>query len=164
MNKSALFLFVATYGRGINAALPPSCEENESSACNSSGDKCTPLGSEFEPTGNGQVWYSQCCTVSETSTDTPPVTESKKYCYAYTLQAWPSNQLHGIKPDCSENGQGNLAWTLEGQCKTDGVSCSSSIFASYLLYFQSLYQNNIHVSQHSLSLLNLSRLPIPTLL
>ena len=155
MNKSALFLFVATYGRGTNAALPPSCEENESSACNSSGDKCTPLGSQFEPTGNGQVLYSQCCTVSETSTDTPPVTESKKYCYAYTLQAWPSNQLHGIKPDCSENGQGNLAWTLEGQCKTDGVSCSSSIFASYLLYFQSLYQNNIHVSQHSLSLFEL---------
>eukprot|EP00985_Skeletonema_marinoi_P008947 scaffold4091_cov214-Skeletonema_marinoi.AAC.8 len=122
MNKSALFLFVATYGRGTNAALPPSCEENESSACNSSGDKCTPLGSQFEPTGNGQVWYSQCCTVSETSTDTPPVTESKKYCYAYTLQAWPSNQLHGIKPDCSENGQGNLAWTLEGQCKTDGTT------------------------------------------
>ncbi|KAK1733589.1 hypothetical protein QTG54_015762 [Skeletonema marinoi] len=26
-----------------------------------------------------------------------------------------------MKPTCSENGSGNLAWTLEGQCKKDGT-------------------------------------------
>jgi hypothetical protein len=32
---------------------------------------------------------------------------------------WSANQNHGIKPTCSEKASGNLAWTLEGQCKTD---------------------------------------------
>lgn len=138
MKSEALFLFVAIYGRSALAALPPSCEENESSACNSSGDKCTPLGSEFEPAETGEVWYSQCCTVSETSTDSPPVEEIKKYCYAYTLQGYPSNQLHSIKPDCSQTGSSNSAWTLQGQCKTDGVSSQS-------IYFL-LHDNHVHVS------------------
>ena len=129
-------LFVAIYGHGVIAALPLSCQENEtsSSSCtNAAGDKCTYQNSEVEPAGTGEVWFSHCCTVSETSTATPPVTTSKEYCYSYTLKGFPSNQQHGIKPTCSKNGQGNLAWTLEGQCKKDGVSyCSAStVHASY---------------------------------
>eukprot|EP00984_Skeletonema_dohrnii_P011822 scaffold4740_cov115-Skeletonema_dohrnii-CCMP3373.AAC.1 len=120
MYMKCIALFVAIYGHGVIAALPPSCQENETSSCNAAGDKCTHQNSEVEPAGTGEVWFSHCCTVSETSTATPPVTTSKEYCYSYTLKGFPSNQQHGIKPTCSENGQGNLAWTLEGQCKKDG--------------------------------------------
>ena len=118
-------LFVAIYGRAALAALPPSCED-DGVVCPANSDKCiTPLNSEYEPTGAGQVWFSQCCTVSTSSTADP--SETKKYCYNYSMKGYPSNQLHGRKPDCSENASGNDAWTLVGQCRTTGgVSLSSS--------------------------------------
>ncbi|KAL7491813.1 hypothetical protein ACHAWT_002323, partial [Skeletonema menzelii] len=84
--------------------------------------KCTPLNTETIPTGVGEVWYSHCCTVSETSTATPPVTETKQYCYSYSLQGYPNNQFSGIKPACSKSGSGNNAWALHGQCSTSGTT------------------------------------------
>jgi hypothetical protein len=119
MKSIGIALFFAIYGRtALAAALPDSCELGETSC-----DACTPRESEFEPPGVGQVWYSHCCTESETNTADPPVTDTKEYCYSYSLKGYPSNQQHGMKPTCSENGSGgNLAWTLEGQCKKDGVS------------------------------------------
>ncbi|KAK1733587.1 hypothetical protein QTG54_015760 [Skeletonema marinoi] len=114
----SIALFVAIYGRTALAALPPSCQDGDSgTSCHT----CTPRSSEFEPPGVGQVWYSHCCTESETNTADPPVTDTKEYCYSYSLKGYPSNQQHGMKPTCSENGSGNLAWTLEGQCKKDGT-------------------------------------------
>ena len=119
MYMKSIALFVAIYGRTALAALPPSCQDGDSgTSCHT----CTPRSSEFEPPGVGQVWYSHCCTESETNTADPPVTDTKEYCYSYSLKGYPSNQQHGMKPTCSENGSGNLAWTLEGQCKKDGVS------------------------------------------
>jgi len=125
-------LFLAVYGHIALAALPDSCQEGDLSSCNSAGDKCTtPQNFEVEPAGTGQVWFSHCCTVSDSDTSmataTAPVsiTTSKEYCYAYVLKGYSTNQFHNIKPACSENGSGNLAWTLEGQCKKDGVSSSS---------------------------------------
>ena len=123
-------LFVAIYGRAALAALPSSCED-DGVVCPADGDKCiTPLNSEYEPTGVGQVWFSRCCTVSKSSTADPSdtETESKKYCYNYLLKDYPSNQLHGIKPDCSENASGNDAWTLIGQCRTTGGVSSTLIY------------------------------------
>eukprot|EP00984_Skeletonema_dohrnii_P013436 scaffold5570_cov87-Skeletonema_dohrnii-CCMP3373.AAC.12 len=117
MYMKSIALFVAIYGRTALADLPDSCELGQSSC-----EACTPLNTEFEPPGVGQVWYSHCCTESETNTADPPVTDTKEYCYSYSLKGYPSNQQHGMKPTCSENGSGgNLAWTLEGQCKKDGT-------------------------------------------
>eukprot|EP00985_Skeletonema_marinoi_P015996 scaffold8455_cov147-Skeletonema_marinoi.AAC.1 len=113
MYMKSIALFVAIYGRTALAALPDSCEDGDTSC-----DTCTPLNSEFEPPGVGQVWYSHCCTVSETNTADPPVTESKKYCFSYYLTGYPNNQFSATKPVCSETGGGSLAWTLEGQCTT----------------------------------------------
>ena len=118
MYMKSIALFVAIYGRTALAALPASCEVDNNCA-----DACTPRNSEFEPPGVGQVWYSHCCTVSETNTADPPVTESKKYCFSYYLTGYPNNQFSATKPVCSKTGSGNIPWTLKGQCKTTaGVS------------------------------------------
>mmetsp|Transcript_23318 Transcript_23318/g.37970 ORF Transcript_23318/g.37970 Transcript_23318/m.37970 type:complete len:786 (+) Transcript_23318:154-2511(+) len=112
MYLKSVALFVAIYGRGALAALKDSCEEGDNSlTCTD----CTPLNTEYEPAGVGEVWYSTCCTESETSTASPPVTTTKKYCYSYKLAGYPSNQFSGQKPTC---GLGNNAWTLDGQCTT----------------------------------------------
>lgn len=113
MYLKGIALFVAIYGHGALAALPDSCEEGEGSACS----KCTPLNTEFEPAGVGEVWYSYCCTDSETTTADPPVTTTKKYCYSYSLVGWPNNQYSGTKPSCSSSSMA-LAWSLNGQCST----------------------------------------------
>ena len=126
MYLKSIALFVAIYGRGALAALPLSCQEGDTGAC-ATGDKCTPLNTEFEPPQTGEVWFSQCCTVSETSTATPPVTTTKEYCFSYSLQGWSNNLHHNIKPACSKSGGGNLAWDFYGQCSKSGVSCHSSI-------------------------------------
>mmetsp|Transcript_23316 Transcript_23316/g.37962 ORF Transcript_23316/g.37962 Transcript_23316/m.37962 type:complete len:793 (+) Transcript_23316:154-2532(+) len=111
MYLKSVALFVAIYGRGALAALKDSCEEEDIGGCTD----CTPLNTEYEPAGVGEVWYSTCCTESETSTASPPVTTTKKYCYSYKLAGYPSNQFSGQKPTC---GLGNNAWTLDGQCTT----------------------------------------------
>ena len=131
LKKTALFFVI--YGRTALAALPSSCQDD--GVCPAIGDKCiSPLNSEYEPTGVGQVLFSQCCTVSKSS-------ETKKYCYNYSLKDYPSNQLHDIKPDCSENASGNDAWTLIGQCTTSGgVSLSSSsIYCVDFIHFCYLF-------------------------
>jgi len=113
----SIALFVAIYGRTALADLSDSCEAGDSgTSCNA----CTPLNSEFEPPGVGQVWYSHCCTISDTNTADPPETTSKKYCHSYYLTGYPNNQFAGTKPTCSEKGSGNLAWLRYGQCKTTG--------------------------------------------
>ncbi len=129
MYIKSIALLVALYGRGALAALPASCQAGDIVAgCT----KCSPVGSEeYQPPGTGQVWYSQCCTESETATATG-VTTSKQYCYSYELNGYPNNQLHGIKPACSKTGGGNTSWSHKGQCSTGGVS---SIFYFYLLLF-----------------------------
>ena len=138
MYLKSVALFVAIYGRGALAALPLSCQEGDTGAC-ATGDKCTPLNTETIPSGVGEVWYSHCCTVSETSTATPPVTETKQYCYSYSLQGYPNNQFSGIKPACSKSGSGNNAWALHGQCSTSGVSFSvRSIFCISFRLFRLL--------------------------
>ena len=119
MKIKSIALFVAAYGRSA-LALSDSCDEGETS-CNA----CTPLNSEFEPAGVGQVWYSECCTESETdSTVDPPVTTSKRYCHSWSLKGYPSNQHSATKPTCGETAVGNQAWTAEGQCKSSIVSIS----------------------------------------
>ena len=129
-------LFVAIYGHGALAALPLSCEEGEA-ACATPGDKCTPLNTETIPAGVGEVWFSQCCTESETDNS---VTTTKKYCYSYSLQGYPNNQFSGTKPACSKTGSSSVAWDLYGQCSTSGVSCSSSIYFICLsVYFNFSY-------------------------
>ena len=118
-------LFLSIYGRGSLAVLPDSCQDDGPDVCGSK--KCVlPLGAEDEPAGTGEVWYSQCCTVTDASS-TPPVAESKKYCYNYVLNGYPSNELNGIKPICSEIASGNSAWTLDGQCRVSGGVSSKSI-------------------------------------
>ncbi len=118
MYMKSIALFVAIYGRTALAALPASCEDT-----NNCSNACTPLNSEFEPPGVGQVWFSHCCTVSDTNTEDPPVTESKKYCFSYYLTGYPNNQFFSTKPICSETGSGTLAWLRKGQCGTSsGVS------------------------------------------
>ena len=123
-------LFLSIYGRGSLAVLPDSCQDDGPDVCGSK--KCVlPLGAEDEPAGTGEVWYSQCCTVAETSSTADPpftITESKKYCYNYVLNGYPSNELNGIKPICSEIASGNSAWTLDGQCRVSGGVSSKSIF------------------------------------
>ncbi len=129
--KLKIIAIFFVYG-GALAALPDSCQDDGPDVCGSK--KCVlPLGSEDEPSGTGEVWFSQCCTVTETSSTAEPITESKKYCYNYVLNGYPSNELNGIKPICSENASGNSAWTLDGQCTSDGVS-SNSIFCAVNLY------------------------------
>ncbi|KAK1735649.1 PT domain-containing protein [Skeletonema marinoi] len=113
MYMKSITLFVAIYGRTALAALPASCEVD-----NNCSNACTPLNSEFEPPGVGQVWFSHCCTVSDTNTEDPPVTESKKYCFSYYLTGYPNNQFFSTKPICSETGSGTLAWLPKGQCGT----------------------------------------------
>ena len=123
--KNIALFFVSIYGagRGAIAALPESCHDDGPDVCGSK--KCvSPLGSEYEPPGTGEVWFSQCCTVTETSSTDPPV--SKKYCYNYVLNEYPSNLLNGIKPICSENASSNNAWTLDGQCTSGGVSSDTN--------------------------------------
>eukprot|EP00573_Skeletonema_grethae_P004186 CAMPEP_0201709336 /NCGR_PEP_ID=MMETSP0578-20130828/58047_1 /ASSEMBLY_ACC=CAM_ASM_000663 /TAXON_ID=267565 /ORGANISM="Skeletonema grethea, Strain CCMP 1804" /LENGTH=369 /DNA_ID=CAMNT_0048198303 /DNA_START=93 /DNA_END=1199 /DNA_ORIENTATION=- len=112
MYLKGIALFVAIYGHGALAALPDSCEDDGGSC-----DKCTSLNSEFEPPGVGEVWYSYCCTDSETTTDTPPITTTKKYCYSYSLVGFPNNQYSGNKPSC-DNTFSAIAWSLHGQCQT----------------------------------------------
>ena len=152
IKRIALFFFVFAiiYGHGALAALPTSCEdEGTTSSCK----KCTPLNSEFEPPGVGQVWFSQCCTESETTTADPPVTTTKKYCFSYYLSGYPNNLFSGHKPSCSENGSGNSAWSLYGQCQTDaGVSYFSSfnfnrsVIHSNSTYFDSYYYHTTFIS------------------
>ncbi|KAK1732557.1 PT domain-containing protein [Skeletonema marinoi] len=113
MYMKSIALFVAIYGRTALAALSASCEVD-----NNCSNACTPLNSEFEPPGVGQVWFSHCCTVSDTNTEDPPVTESKKYCFSYYLTGYPNNQFFSTKPICSETGSGTLAWLPKGQCGT----------------------------------------------
>jgi hypothetical protein len=115
MYMKSIALFVAIYGRTALADLSDSCQDGETSC-----DACTPLNTEFEPPGVGQVWYSHCCTVSDTNTADPPVTTSKKYCHSYYLSGYPNNQFSGTKPTCSESGSGTSAWLRNGQCKTTG--------------------------------------------
>ncbi|KAK1741320.1 hypothetical protein QTG54_007798 [Skeletonema marinoi] len=112
MYMKSITLFVAIYGRTA-LALSASCEVD-----NNCSNACTPLNSEFEPPGVGQVWFSHCCTVSDTNTEDPPVTESKKYCFSYYLTGYPNNQFFSTKPICSETGSGTLAWLPKGQCGT----------------------------------------------
>ena len=126
MYLNGIALFLAIYGHSALAALPDSCEAGDS-ACTS----CTPRNSEFEPPGVGEVWYSECCTESETSTADPPVTDTKKYCYSYKLVGYPSNQFSGTKPSC---GVASLAWSLNGQCSTTTVSFGSMSLCSSLDY------------------------------
>mmetsp|Transcript_30675 Transcript_30675/g.48076 ORF Transcript_30675/g.48076 Transcript_30675/m.48076 type:complete len:758 (-) Transcript_30675:229-2502(-) len=114
MYLNGIALFLAIYGHSALAALPDSCEAGDIT-CTS----CTPRNSEFEPPGVGEVWYSECCTESETSTADPPVTTTKKYCYSYKLVGYPSNQFSGTKPSC---GAASLAWSLNGQCSTTAGS------------------------------------------
>ena len=118
MYLKSIALLVAIYGRGVIAALPDSCEEGEGSNC----ADCTPLASEYEPAGVGEVWYSACCTKSDTSTAT-----AKKYCYSYKLKGYSENLFHGTKPSSDECGLGTNAWTLVGQCTTNGGVSSSAI-------------------------------------
>eukprot|EP00984_Skeletonema_dohrnii_P001857 scaffold619_cov78-Skeletonema_dohrnii-CCMP3373.AAC.1 len=115
MYMKSIALFVAIYGRTALADLSASCELGQSSC-----DACTPLNTEFEPPGVGQVWYSHCCTVSDTNTADPPVTTSKKYCHSYYLSGHPNNLFSATKPTCSESGSGTSAWLRYGQCKTTG--------------------------------------------
>ncbi|KAL7492205.1 hypothetical protein ACHAWT_001918 [Skeletonema menzelii] len=121
MYLKSVALFVAIYGRGALAALPLSCQEGDAGAC-ATGDKCTPLNTEFEPPQTGEVWFSQCCTESETSNANPPVTTTKQYCFSYSLQGWSNNLHHNIKPACSKSGGGNLAWDFYGQCSKSGTT------------------------------------------
>jgi hypothetical protein len=114
-------LFVAIYGRGVLAALPPSCQEGDTGAC-ATGDKCTPKNAETEPPQTGEVWYSACCTESETDNTATPPTTSKEYCYSWKLKDVSSNLLYGIKPACSKSASSNLAWDLNGQCSTSGTT------------------------------------------
>ena len=146
MYLKSIALFVVIYGRVALAALPLSCQEGEA-AC-ATGDKCTPLNTETIPTGVGEVWYSQCCTVSEQDNATPPVTTTKQYCYSYSLQGYPNNQFSGIKPACSKTGSSNNAWSLYGQCSTSGVSCPSSIYLLYVIPFIS----TLHLTRNVMSL------------
>ena len=119
MYMKSIALFVAIYGRTALADLSDSCEHGDGSCTNA----CTPLNTEFEPPGVGQVWFSHCCTVSDRNSEDPPVTESKKYCHSYYLTGYPNNQFHPTKPTCSENGGGTSAWIRKGQCGTSsGVS------------------------------------------
>eukprot|EP00986_Skeletonema_menzelii_P002081 scaffold565_cov143-Skeletonema_menzelii.AAC.3 len=67
MYLKSIALIVAIYGRGALAALKDSCEEGDTTCTD-----CTPLNTEYEPAGVGEVWYSTCCTESETSTASPP--------------------------------------------------------------------------------------------
>eukprot|EP00985_Skeletonema_marinoi_P008813 scaffold4024_cov208-Skeletonema_marinoi.AAC.9 len=113
MYMKSIALFVAIYGRTALAALPASCEDT-----NNCSNACTRLNSEFEPPGVGEVWFSHCCTVSDTNTEDPPVTESKKYCFSYYLTGYPNNQFYPTKPICSETGSSTLAWLRKGQCGT----------------------------------------------
>eukprot|EP00984_Skeletonema_dohrnii_P024401 scaffold13518_cov88-Skeletonema_dohrnii-CCMP3373.AAC.1 len=116
MYMKSIALFVAIYyGRTALADLSDSCELGQTSC-----DTCTPLNTEFEPPGVGQVWFSHCCTVSDTNSEDPPVTTSKKYCHSYYLSGYPNNQFSSAKPTCSETGSSNLAWLRYGQCKTTG--------------------------------------------
>ena len=127
MYLKSIALLVA-YGRvGV---IADSCEEGEGSNC----ADCTPLNSDYEPAGVGEVWYSACCTKSEEdNSSSSPVTTSKKYCYSYKLKGWPENLLHGIKPSSDECGTGTNAWTLVGQCTTNGGVSSYDSLCYYLL-------------------------------
>ena len=118
MYMKSIALFVAIYGRTAFAALSASCEVDNNCA-----DACTPLNTEFEPPGVGQVWFSHCCTVSDRNSEDPPVTTSKKYCHSYYLSGHPNNLFSSAKPTCSESGGGTSAWIRKGQCGTSsGVS------------------------------------------
>ena len=126
MYLKSIALLVAIYGRGVLAALPDSCEEGEGSNC----ADCTPLASDYEPAGVGEVWYSACCTKAEEDNSiSPPVTTTKEYCYSYKLKGWPENQSYGTTPSSSSLtcGTGTVeAWTLVGQCTTNGGVSSSA--------------------------------------
>lgn len=123
MTRNCIFtviILAVTLCRPIIAALPDSCQEGDTAACETNANgviNCPPRGTTTTPPKSGKAWYSQCCTVSEAS-------ETKEYCYMYTLQGYASNLHFGIKPTCSEGGSGSLAWNLEGQCQigTSGVS------------------------------------------
>jgi len=121
MYTKSIALFVAIHGRGALAALPASCEAGDAGACPAK-DKCPARGVELQPPKTGKVWLSLCCTDSETSSASPPVTTTKKYCFTYTLNGYPWNQLHGQWPTCNKSGLGNNSWKVEGQCKTTGTS------------------------------------------
>ena len=146
MYLKSIALFVAVYGRGALAALPASCQEDDSTC-----PDCTPLNTEYQPDGVGELYYSNCCTESETSSADPPVTTTKQYCYTYVLAGWPNNQYSGNKP--STCGTGNIGWSLEGQCTTvtDSVSSSSISFAIYSIYISTNSATNAFVSSHQLS-------------
>jgi hypothetical protein len=141
MYTKSIALFVALYGRGALAALPASCQRGDTVAgCT----KCSPVGSEYQPPGSGQVWYSQCCTESETTTANPPVTTTKQYCFSYTLNGYPNNQLHGTKPTCSKTGGGNTSWSLKGQCSTSLVSSIIYFFILMSISFNKLHGTHQH--------------------
>ena len=145
MYLKSIALFVAIYGRGVLAALPPSCQEGDTGAC-ATGDKCTPKNAETEPPQTGEVWYSACCTESETDNTATPPTTSKEYCYSWKLKDVSSNLLYGIKPACSKSASSNVAWDLYGQCSTSGVSCSSSIYLLCIVPFISTLILTHHMS------------------
>eukprot|EP00984_Skeletonema_dohrnii_P009540 scaffold3652_cov83-Skeletonema_dohrnii-CCMP3373.AAC.1 len=118
MYMKSIALFVAIYGRTALADLSDSCEHGDGSCTNA----CTPLNTEFEPPGVGQVWFSHCCTVSDTNSEDPPVTTSKKYCHSYYLAGYPNNLFSSAKPTCSETGSSTRAWLRYGQCRTSDGS------------------------------------------
>ena len=122
MYIKSIALFAAVYGRGALAQLT-SCEaDGGATTC----PECSPLNTEYEPPQSGEIWYSSCCSVSETSTADPPVTTTKQFCYSWKLKGYPSNLYAGTLPECKENAAGNLGWTLNGECQTDTaavVSC-----------------------------------------
>ena len=123
--KKIIALLLAA-AANVVAELPASCEEGASTACMAGGNKCTSLDMEYEPPQTGQIWYSHCCTVSESGTADYLLSGTRRYCFSYTLKGYPSNAYHGTKPECTESGSGNSAWELRGQCSTQGVSCSFS--------------------------------------
>ena len=127
MSFFAIALFIVIYGCFVLAdqQLPDSCQDGDSIyACNPAGAACSPLGSEYEPPGSGQIWWSECCTVSETS-DTDYSFITKTYCYSWSLKGYPHNLHHGMMlPRCEENAVSTTAWKLEGQCKTSDSTVS----------------------------------------
>ena len=159
MYLKSLALLVAIYGRGAIAALPDSCEVDAGvSGCTT----CTPINQQFEPPKVGEVWYSECC--SKTDSSTPP--QTKNYCYSYKLSGYPNNLHKGTLP--STCGTGTSAWALEGQCSTASgatTGVSSILFASSLIVSVSTCATKVFLSSRlpSLSLpLTFSRvLPTP---